>query len=105
MWAWSRATNVSALTDDVLDTMLDHAARIRSRRSAITAWQLGGAVARVGAMETPFGSRSSAYLIDFLGASSSGRAGVRAPSERARTAGRPWPAPRRGVRELADGGR
>jgi FAD/FMN-containing dehydrogenase len=71
MWAWSRATNVSALTDDVLDTMLDHAARIRSRRSAITAWQLGGAVARVGAMDTPFGSRASAYLVDFLGATDS----------------------------------
>ena len=71
MWASSRATDVSALTDDVLDTMLDHAARIRSGRSAITAWQLGGAVARVGAMETPFGSRSSANLIDFLGATSS----------------------------------
>ena len=69
----SRATDVSALTDDVLDTMLDHAARIGSRRSAITAWQLGGAVARVGAMQTPFGSRSSAYLIDFLGATDSAR--------------------------------
>jgi len=71
MWAWSRATEVSALTDDVLDTMLQHASRIRSRRSAITAWQLGGAVARVGPLDTPFGSRSSAYLIDFLGGTDS----------------------------------
>ena len=71
IWIYSKATDVSALSDDVLSVMLDHAARIASPRSGIIAWQLGGAVARVGELETPFGSRSSGYLIDILGATDS----------------------------------
>lgn len=73
LWVHSRATNVARLTDDVLDATLARAALIRSRRSAITAWQLGGAVARVGADETSFGSRSSGFLLDLLGATDSAR--------------------------------
>lgn len=42
-----------------------------SPRSGIIAWQLGGAVGRVGELETPFGSRSSGYLVDILGATDS----------------------------------
>jgi FAD/FMN-containing dehydrogenase len=71
IWIYSKATDVSALSDDVLDVMLDHAARVASPRSGIIAWQLGGAVARVGELETPFGSRSSGYLVDILGATDS----------------------------------
>jgi FAD/FMN-containing dehydrogenase len=71
MWVYSRATNLATLTDDVLDTALARAALIRSPRSAVTAWQLGGAVARVGGDETAFGSRSSGYLLDLLGATDS----------------------------------
>ena len=73
MWVYSRATNVARLTDDVLDATLARAALIRSPRSAVTAWQLGGAVARVGGDETSFGSRSSGYLLDLLGATDSAR--------------------------------
>jgi len=71
IWIYSKATDVIALSDDVLDVMLDHAARVASPRSGIIAWQLGGAVARVGDLETPFGSRSSGYLVDILGATDS----------------------------------
>jgi len=71
IWIYSKATDLSALSDDVLDVMLDHAAREASPRSGIIAWQLGGAVARVGDLETPFGSRSSGYLVDILGATDS----------------------------------
>jgi FAD/FMN-containing dehydrogenase len=71
IWIYSKATDVSALSDHVLDVMLDHAARVASPRSGIIAWQLGGAVARVGELETPFGSRSSGYLVDILGATDS----------------------------------
>ncbi len=73
MWVYSRATNVARLSDDVLDATLARAALIRSPRSAVTAWQLGGAVARVGGDETAFGSRSSGYLLDLLGATDSAR--------------------------------
>lgn len=71
IWIYSKATDVSALSDDVLDIVLDHAARLASPRSGIIAWQLGGAVARIGELETPFGGRSSGYLIDILGATDS----------------------------------
>jgi FAD/FMN-containing dehydrogenase len=71
IWIYSKASDVSALSDDILDVMIDHAARVASPRSGIIAWQLGGAVARVGDLETPFGSRSSGYLVDILGATDS----------------------------------
>jgi len=68
LWVYSKATDVAALSDDVLAVAFEHAGRITSPRSTITAWQLGGAVARVGEFETPFGSRSSGHLVDILGA-------------------------------------
>jgi FAD/FMN-containing dehydrogenase len=71
IWIYSKATDIAALSDDVIDVLLDHAARAASPRSGIIAWQLGGAVARVGELETPFGGRSSGYLVDILGATDS----------------------------------
>jgi FAD/FMN-containing dehydrogenase len=71
IWVHSKATDVRALSDNVLDILLEHAARVTSPRSAIIAWQLGGAVARVGELDTPFGSRSSGYLIDIVGVTDS----------------------------------
>jgi FAD/FMN-containing dehydrogenase len=69
MWVYSQAADVRALSDDALDVMLEHAVRIGSPRSTIVAWQLGGAVGRVGELDTAFGSRTSAYLVDILGSS------------------------------------
>jgi FAD/FMN-containing dehydrogenase len=71
IWIYSKATDVKTLSEDVLEVILDQAARIASDRSAIIAWQLGGAVARGGELETPFGSRSSGFLVDILGATDS----------------------------------
>ena len=71
IWVHSKATDVRALSDDVLNVLLEHAARVTSPRSAIIAWQLGGAVARVGQLETPFGGRSSGYLVDIVGVTES----------------------------------
>jgi FAD/FMN-containing dehydrogenase len=71
IWIYSKATDVKALHDDVLDVVLDQAARISSDLSGIIAWQLGGAVARIGELETPFGSRSSGFLVDIVGATAS----------------------------------
>jgi FAD/FMN-containing dehydrogenase len=71
IWVHSKATDVRALSDDVLNILLKHAARVTSPRSAIIAWQLGGAVARVGQLETPFGGRSSGYLVDIVGVTDS----------------------------------
>jgi hypothetical protein len=71
IWIYSKATDTNALSDGVLDVLLNQTARIVSDRSGIIAWQLGGAVARVGELETPFGSRLSGFLVDILGATDS----------------------------------
>jgi FAD/FMN-containing dehydrogenase len=71
LWVYSKAASVPTLTDDVVSVLIEHAGRIVSPRSAITAWQLGGAVARVGELETSFGGRSSGHLVDLLGATES----------------------------------
>jgi FAD/FMN-containing dehydrogenase len=71
IWVHSKAADVNTLSDDVLDVLLEHAAQVASPRSGITVWQLGGAVARVGELETPFGSRSSGYLVDTYGVTDS----------------------------------
>ena len=71
IWVHSKATDVRSLSDDVLNVLLDHAGRVTSPRSAIIAWQLGGAVARVGQLDTPFGGRSSGYLVDIVGVTES----------------------------------
>jgi FAD/FMN-containing dehydrogenase len=71
IWIYSKASDVAALTDDVLEVMLDHGARVRSLRSGMIAWQLGGAAARVGALDTAFSSTRSGYLVDVVGATDS----------------------------------
>jgi FAD/FMN-containing dehydrogenase len=71
IWVHSKAADLNVLSDDVLDVMLDHVARVASPRSGITVWQLGGAVARVGELDTSFGSRSSQYLADVYGVTES----------------------------------
>jgi hypothetical protein len=71
LWAHLRACDVSELDDAVLDVTLDHASRIESLRSTVTIWQLGGAVARVGADDTAFGSRASGHVFNITGATDS----------------------------------
>ena len=71
IWIYSKASDVAALSDGVLEVMLDYGARVRSLRSGMIAWQLGGAVPRVGAMDTAFSSTRSGYLVDVLGATDS----------------------------------
>jgi FAD/FMN-containing dehydrogenase len=73
IWVHSKATDVRALSDDVLNILLKHAAHVTSPRSAIIAWQLGGAVGRVGQLDTPFGGRSSGYLVDIVGVTDSAK--------------------------------
>ena len=71
IWVHSKATDVRSLSDDVLAVLLDYAGRVVSPGSGIIAWQLGGAVARMGNLETAFGSRSSAFLVDIVGVTDS----------------------------------
>ena len=68
LWAYVKSCDLLELTDDVIDVALDHAERIVSPRSGVIFWQLGGAVARIGAGETAFGSRSSGHIVNITGA-------------------------------------
>lgn len=68
IWIHSKASDVRVLSDAVIDLLVERAAMIRSARSGVIAWQLGGAVSRVAPASTAFGSRGNGYLIDILGA-------------------------------------
>ncbi len=74
------------VTDDVLDVTLEHASRITSPRSAITAWQLGGAVARIGELETFLVSGAVPRFLVEVFAPRLGVGDLAAAEERARAA-------------------
>jgi FAD/FMN-containing dehydrogenase len=67
-WYYLRACDVAQLTDEVIDITVDHALRINSPFTALTLWQRGGAVARVGEEETAFGGRSAGHTFNIAGA-------------------------------------
>ena len=66
-WYYLRACDVAQLTDEVINITVDHALRINSPFTALTLWQLGGAVARVGEEETAFGGRSAGHTFNIAG--------------------------------------
>jgi FAD binding domain/Berberine and berberine like len=66
-WYYIRSCDVAQLTDEVIDITVDHALRIKSPFSALTLWQRGGAVARVGEEETAFGGRSAGHTFNIAG--------------------------------------
>ncbi|MFF5444843.1 FAD-binding oxidoreductase [Streptomyces sp. NPDC012888] len=63
-WYYFRSLDVERLTDEVIDTTAEHAARIVSPYTAFPVFQLGGAVSRVGAEETAFGGRSAGHTFN-----------------------------------------
>jgi FAD/FMN-containing dehydrogenase len=67
-WYYIRACDVAQLTDEVIDITVDHALLINSPFAALTLWQRGGAVARVGEDETAFGGRSAGHTYNITGA-------------------------------------
>jgi FAD/FMN-containing dehydrogenase len=58
-----KATNLTGLSDDVIDVVADHAHRATSPRSYAAMFHLGGAVARVGADATAYPSRDAEHNI------------------------------------------
>jgi FAD/FMN-containing dehydrogenase len=67
-WYYTRACDVAQLTDEAIDITVDHVLRINSPFTALTLWQRGGAVARVGEDETAFGGRSAGHTYYINGA-------------------------------------
>src|SRR6185369_4418002 len=55
------------LNDDVIEAIVGGCASRPSARSMLVVWALGGAIARVGADETPIGSRTAPFLLEIIG--------------------------------------
>jgi FAD/FMN-containing dehydrogenase len=66
-WYYIRACDVATLTDDVIDTTVEHSMQIRSPLTSFPIWQLGGAVDRVDDAETAF-RRGAGHTFNIAGA-------------------------------------
>src|SRR6266545_634685 len=60
-WYYFRSCDVAELTDDIIDITVERSLQIKSPLTSYPIWQMGGAVARVGEDETPFGGRQAAF--------------------------------------------
>jgi FAD/FMN-containing dehydrogenase len=60
-WYYIRSCDVPALTDEVIDTTVEHSLQISSPLTAFPIWQMGGAVARVREDETAFNGRNAGF--------------------------------------------
>ncbi len=58
-----KSVELPPLTDDAIDTLIDHTSRITSPRSYTIVLQLGGALARVAEDATAFGQRDAAHNV------------------------------------------
>jgi hypothetical protein len=58
-----KSVELPPLTDDAIDTLIDHTSRITSPRSYTIAFQLGGALARVAESATAFSQRDAAHNV------------------------------------------
>ena len=61
-----RSADFDRLTDDVIDTVVGYASRITSPISAMPIYHLGGAVGRVPADGTAFGSRTAGHNVNMF---------------------------------------
>jgi FAD/FMN-containing dehydrogenase len=62
-----RACDVAALSDDVIDTMVEYGERIVSPITSAALWQMGGAVAGVDESATAFDGRGAAFTFNING--------------------------------------
>jgi hypothetical protein len=66
-WYYIRSCNLAELTDEVIDTLVDHGLRIASPVTVFSIFHLGGAVALVGEDETAFGGRDAGHTVNVIG--------------------------------------
>ena len=64
LWYYFRSCDVAELSDDVIDTVADHAMRMRSPLTAFPIFHLGGAIARVGDDDAAFSGRGAGHTIN-----------------------------------------
>jgi FAD/FMN-containing dehydrogenase len=62
-----RSVDFGSLTDEIIAIIVEHVSRITSPLSAVPVYHLGGAVARVPAEDTAFGSRHAGHNINMFG--------------------------------------
>jgi hypothetical protein len=60
-WYYFKSCDVPALTDEIIDTTVEHSLRIKSPLTSFPIWQGGGAVARVGEGATAFNGRNAGF--------------------------------------------
>ncbi len=66
-WYYVRSCDVAALTDDVIDVMVEYGRQITSPVTSIALWQMGGAVARVDEGATAFNGRQVGFTFNING--------------------------------------
>jgi len=66
-WYYFKSCDVPGLTDEIIDTTVEHSLRISSPLTSFPIWQMGGAVARVGEDETAFNGRNTAFTYNIGG--------------------------------------
>jgi hypothetical protein len=66
-WYYVRSCDVAGLNDAIIDTMSDYGQRIESPITSVAAWQMGGAVARIGEGETAFNGRDADFTFNIHG--------------------------------------
>ena len=59
-----KSVELPPLTDDAIDTLVEHASAPTSPKSYCIVFQLGGALARVGEDETAFSQRDAAHNVN-----------------------------------------
>jgi len=62
-----KSVELGELTEPAVDAIVDHVERITSPRSFAVAFQLGGAMSRVGEMDTAYAGRSPAFDVNING--------------------------------------
>jgi FAD/FMN-containing dehydrogenase len=60
-WYYFKSCDVQELNDEIIDITVDRSLKIQSPLTSFPIWQMGGAVARVGEDETPFGGRNAGF--------------------------------------------
>ncbi|MGH9279528.1 MAG: FAD-binding oxidoreductase [Acidimicrobiales bacterium] len=66
-WYYVRSCDVAALTDDVIDVVVEYGQQITSPITSIALWQMGGAVARVDEDATSFHGRQAGHTFNING--------------------------------------